>query len=125
MANKKNTRRSDECGITILHDKVIKSVREAMPEAVTLYELAEFFRIFGDSTRIGILWALTRAEMCVCDLSALLSMHQSAVSHQLRILKQARLVKFRREGKVVYYSLNDEHIRGILDDGMVHLNEEL
>ena len=113
----------DSCGCTILHEDVIKAVRKQMPDSVNLYELAEFFRIFGDSTRIGILWALTSAEMCVCDISSLLSMTQSAVSHQLRILKQARLVKNRRDGKVVYYSLNDEHIRAILDDGMEHVGE--
>ncbi|NLL73060.1 MAG: winged helix-turn-helix transcriptional regulator [Clostridiales bacterium] len=94
-----------------------------MPKEETLYDLAETFKVFGDSTRIRILWALDESEMCVCDIASLLNMTQSAISHQLRVLKQAKLVKNRREGKVVYYSLDDEHVRLIIDQGMAHINE--
>ena len=94
-----------------------------MPEIVDLYELADFFKLFGDSTRLRILWALSESEMCVCDLCALLQMKQPAVSHQLKNLKQARVVKSRRDGKVIYYALDDEHIRALLDLGMEHIQE--
>jgi ArsR family transcriptional regulator len=95
-----------------------------MPQEETLYDLAELFKVFGDSTRIKILWALDEAEMCVCDIAFLLNMTQSAISHQLRVLKQTNLVKNRREGKVVYYSLDDDHVRKIFDQGLIHINEE-
>jgi DNA-binding transcriptional ArsR family regulator len=95
-----------------------------MPEEEILYDLAELFKVFGDSTRIKILWALDEDEMCVCDIAYLLNMTQSAISHQLRVLKQAHLVKSRREGKVVYYSLADEHVKLILDQGLIHITEE-
>ncbi len=88
-----------------------------------LCDLAELFKVFGDSTRIRILFALFRSEICVCDLAELLQMTQSAVSHQLRILKQARLVKSRREGKQVYYFLADDHVRTIIDQGLDHIQE--
>jgi ArsR family transcriptional regulator len=94
-----------------------------MPPRDSLGELADFFKLFGDGNRIGILWALSESEMCVCDLCALLNMKQSAVSHQLRTLKQARIVKMRRDGRVIYYSLDDEHIRQVLNLGMVHIQE--
>ena len=96
-----------------------------MPESVELHELADFFKLFGDSTRIAILWALSESEMCVCDLCALLQMKQPAVSHQLKNLKQARIVKSRRDGKVIYYSLDDHHIPMLLKMGMEHAQEEL
>ena len=94
-----------------------------MPQDEKLFDLAEFFKVFGDSTRIRILWALEDREMCVCDIAYLLNMTQSAISHQLRSLKQVNLVKNRREGKVVYYSLKDEHIKLIFDIGMEHITE--
>jgi len=94
-----------------------------MPDAVALYELADLFKLFGDSTRLGIIWALSESEMCVCDLCALLKMKQPAVSHQLKNLKQSRVVKARRDGKIVYYSLDDEHIRRLLNLGMEHIQE--
>lgn len=94
-----------------------------MPDDETLYDLAELFKIFGDTTRVKILCALFTNEMCVCDMAALLGVTQSAVSHQLRALKQARLVKFRKEGKVVYYSLADDHVKTIFDQGLTHINE--
>lgn len=114
----------DKCGCTVIHEDVVSGVLSKMPDMVHLYELSELFKVFGDSTRIRILWALTEAEMCVCDIAALLGATQSAVSHQLRVLKQARLVKPRKDGKIVYYSLDDEHIRQILDQGLVHIKEQ-
>lgn len=113
----------DSCNCTIIHDDVITRVREYIPKDEVLYDLAELFKVFGDSTRIKIICALFQAEMCVCDIAALLGMTQSAVSHQLRVLKQARLVKFRKEGKVVYYSLDDDHVKHIFDQGLIHIGE--
>ncbi len=106
-----------------IHQETVEGVRKRMPDAVDLYELADLFKLFGDSTRIAILWALTESEMCVCDLCALLKMKQPAVSHQLKNLKQARVVKARREGKVIYYSLDDDHIGKLLALGMEHVQE--
>ena len=102
---------------------IIEKVNESMPDEEILYDLAELFKIFGDSTRIKILYVLFESEMCVFDISQLLNMSMSAISHQLRILKQAQLVKFRREGKTVFYSLADDHVRTILGNGMEHLCE--
>lgn len=113
----------EECNCSVIHNDVIQKVKDVMPKEEVLYDLAEFFKVFGDSTRIKIICALFEAEMCVCDISALLGVSQSAVSHQLRTLKSARLVKYRREGKVVYYSLNDEHIKHIFDEGLNHITE--
>jgi len=90
---------------------------------MALYDVADLFKLFGDSTRLGILWALSESEMCVCDLCALLKMKQPAVSHQLKNLKQSRVVKARRDGKVIYYSLDDDHIRRLLNLGMEHVQE--
>jgi ArsR family transcriptional regulator len=106
-----------------LHPDLISSVNQDMPDEEMLYDLAELFRIFGDSTRIKILYVLFEAEMCVCDIAELLRMTQSAISHQLRVLKQSKLVKFRREGKTIYYSLADDHVRTIIGMGMEHLCE--
>ncbi len=106
-----------------VHQDVIDSVQDKMPEEETLYDLAELFKIFGDSTRIRILYVLFESEMCVYDIAQLLSMTQSAISHQLRLLKQARLVKFRREGRTVIYSLSDDHVRTIINQGMAHVEE--
>ena len=106
-----------------IHREIIRSVNRSMPDPTALYEVADLFKLFGDSTRISILWALSESEMCVCDLCALLKMKQPAVSHQLKNLKQSRIVKYRRDGKVVYYSLDDEHIRRLLDIGMEHVME--
>lgn len=112
------------CGCAVIHEDILNAVRLKMPEEANLFDLAELFKVFGDSTRIRILWALTEAELCVCDITALLGMTQSAISHQLRVLKQARLVKHRKEGKMVYYSLDDEHIRQIFDQGLTHIKEQ-
>ncbi|MGI6733282.1 MAG: ArsR/SmtB family transcription factor [Anaerovoracaceae bacterium] len=114
----------ERCDCNVIHEDVVAKVREQMPEEEILYDLAELFKVFGDSTRIKILWALDQDEMCVCDIAYLLNMTQSAISHQLRVLKQAHLVKSRREGKVVYYSLADEHVKLILDQGLIHITEE-
>ena len=111
------------CEFMHVHEHVVEKVMEVMPEGETLQNLAEFYRVFGDSTRIRILYALSQSELCVCDIASLLGMGQSAISHQLRILKQMRLVKFRREGKSVLYSLADGHIETILAQGMEHIGE--
>ena len=114
----------EKCDTVVIHKDVVNRVKGKMPQEETLYDLAELFKVFGDTTRIRILWALDESEMCVCDIANLLSMTQSAISHQLRILKQADLVKNRRDGKVVYYSLDDEHVKQILDKGLTHTNEK-
>lgn len=113
----------DRCDCNVIHEDVVKRVSENMPKEETLYDLAELFKVFGDSTRVRILWALDEAEMCVCDIAVLLNMTQSAISHQLRVLKQAKLVKNRKDGKVVYYSLDDEHVKEIFDQGLIHIKE--
>lgn len=115
-------RNDTACYCSIIHQEVVDKVSRAMPQEETLYDLAELFKVFGDSTRIKILCALQEQEMCVCDIAALLGMTQSAISHQLRILKQARLVKYRRDGKVVYYSLDDEHVSNIFAQGFAHVS---
>ena len=107
-----------------LHPEAIHRVREKLPQDEVLYDLAELFKIFGDSTRVKILYALLEAEeLCVCDIASLMDVTQSAVSHQLRVLKSSKLVKFRKEGKTVYYSLADDHVCRILSQGMEHIYE--
>jgi Predicted transcriptional regulators len=113
----------DKCDCNVIHEDIVKRVKGKMPLEENLYDLAELFKVFGDTTRIQLLWALDEAEMCVCDLAVLLNMTQSAISHQLRVLKQARLVKYRRDGKTVYYSLDDEHVKEIFDKGLSHITE--
>ena len=110
------------CECTVIHQEVIDKIK--LPEEEVLYDLGDFFKILGDSTRIKILSALFQSEMCVCDIAALLGMTQSAISHQLRVLKQGRLVKHRKDGKVVYYSLDDDHIKHIVDQGLTHISEK-
>ena len=105
------------------HEAIIKWVETQMPKEESLYDLAELFRIFGDTTRIRILYALSKNELCVCAVAELLNMQHSAISHQLRVLKQARLVNCRREGKTVYYSLADSHVGTIISQGMEHISE--
>ena len=107
-----------------VHPDVLQGVRDALPDDELLYDLAELFKVFGDSTRIRILFVLLEAEVCVCDLAAALNMTQSAVSHQLRILKQSKLVKSRREGKSIFYSLADGHVKTIIDQGWEHIEED-
>ena len=112
------------CDVTCVHNQIIEAVKEKMPAEELLNELADFYKVFGDTTRIKILCVLLRSEMCVCDLAEMLGMTQSAISHQLRVLKQMKLVKNRREGKTVYYSLDDEHVEEILAMAAHHLKEK-
>lgn len=112
------------CEEAVLHQELLNIVKEKMPQEEELYDLAELFKVFGDSTRIRILFVLFEAEVCVCDLAEALHMTQSAVSHQLKILKQNKLVRSRREGKSVFYSLADGHVRTIIDQGLEHIEEE-
>ena len=114
----------ERCDCNAIHEDIVNQVRDKMPQEESFYDLAELFKVFGDSTRIRILWALHETEMCVCDIAVLLNMTQSAISHQLRVLKQANLVKNIKEGKVVYYSLVDDHVREIFDQGLIHINEK-
>ena len=111
------------CEYIHAHDDIIKKVNDDMPDEEILYDVAELIKIFGDSTRIKILYVLFESEMCVCDIAQLLNMSASAISHQLRVLKQAQLVKFRRDGKTIFYSLSDDHVRTILDQGIEHICE--
>lgn len=113
----------DRCDCEVIHEDIVNQVRVKMPPDETLFDLAELFKIFGDSTRVRILWVLDESELCVCDISVLLNMTQSAISHQLRILKQANLVRHRREGKIVYYSLSDDHVKHIFNQGITHISE--
>ena len=115
--------KAPQCEYICAHTDVVEAVNQKMPQEDLLYDLAELYKVFGDSTRIKILYVLFEAEMCVCDIAQLLNMTISAISHQLRVLKQAQLVKFRREGKTVFYSLADEHVRTILGQGMDHICE--
>lgn len=114
----------DTCESVEIHSDLIKIVSDRMPDEEKLYDLAELFKVFGDSTRIRILFVLFESEVCVCDLAESLNMTQSAISHQLKILKNSKLVKFRREGKSVFYSLADGHVRTIISQGMEHIEEE-
>ena len=111
---------SEEC----VHEDLLKIVNDTMPEETELYDLAELFKVFGDSTRIRMLFVLFEAEVCVCDLAEALHMTQSAISHQLRILKQNKLVNSRREGKSIFYSLADGHVRTIIAQGREHIEED-
>lgn len=106
-----------------VHEDTVKKVINDMPEEEKLYDLAELFKIFGDSTRIKILYALFESELCVCDIAQLLKVSQTAVSHQLRVLKTNKLVKSRKDGKNVFYSLADDHVYSIINQGMDHINE--
>ena len=113
----------ERCGFLYVHEETVKNVTDQMPQDEILYDLAELFKVFGDSTRVKILYALFEAELCVCDIAQLLGLTQTAVSHQLRVLKNAKLVQFRREGKTVFYSLADDHVRRIIGQGMEHVEE--
>lgn len=113
----------ESCNCNVIHKDTVDRVRGLIPNDEILYDLADLFKVFSDSTRIKILCALFQNELCVCDLAALLNMSQSAISHQLRVLKSSRLVKFRRDGKVIYYSLADDHIEHIFNEGFKHVTE--
>lgn len=112
------------CETVEVHEDLLRIVKQTMPEETELYDLAELFKVFGDSTRIRILFVLSSAEVCVCDLARVLNMTQSAISHQLRILKQNKLVKSRREGKSIFYSLADGHVSTIIAQGRDHIEED-
>ncbi len=111
------------CDYLHVHGQIIQQVNDHMPQDEVLFDLSELFKVFGDSTRIRILYCLFVSEMCVCDIATLLNMTQSAISHQLSVLKRNKLVKNRREGKTVFYSLADEHVRSILYQGVEHVTE--
>ena len=115
--------RREYCDTVHVHENLVHQIENGMPDEHLMYELADLYKVFGDVTRIKILCALFQAESCVCGLAEAIGMTQSAVSHQLRILKQMKLVKNRREGKTVYYSLADSHIQSILNQGMEHITE--
>ena len=111
------------CDCEVIHDDVVARVREMMPPRGDFFELADLYKMFSDPTRLKILWALYCSEMCVCDLAVLLNMTKSAISHQLKSLRLSNLVKFYKQGKVVYYSLSDEHVQDIFDRGFAHIRE--
>jgi ArsR family transcriptional regulator len=121
MARDKLTADLHDC--TVIHHDIVRRVKRRLPEDELLFDLAELFKVFGDSTRVRIICALLYAEMCVCDIAVLLGMSQSAISHQLKALRQARLVKYRRDGKVMFYSLDDQHIGSIFRQGLAHVSE--
>lgn len=114
---------TDQCACTIIHENIVQDVAGQMLDIDVINELSDLFKIFGDATRIKILHALSCSEMCVCDLAACLGMTHSAISHQLRVLKAYNLVKPRKQGKVVYYTLADSHVNAILNTGLEHVNE--
>ncbi len=111
------------CGLAHMQEDELHAINEKMPPEEQLYDLSDFFKIFGDSTRVKILFVLSEAEVCVCDIATILDMTQSAISHQLRVLKANKLVKFRRDGKTIFYSLADSHIQTILKQGLEHIEE--
>jgi ArsR family transcriptional regulator len=117
----KNANEIERCDCNVIHENIVTKVQSLLPMEEDLIDLAELFKVFGDTTRIKILSGLLEAEMCVCDIAFLLNMTQSAISHQLRVLKQAGLVKNRKDGKVVFYSIDDEHIKHIFDQGLARI----
>jgi ArsR family transcriptional regulator, lead/cadmium/zinc/bismuth-responsive transcriptional repressor len=112
------------CNCSIIHEDVINRVKKEITDDESLYNMSEFFKMFGDGTRLKIINALMLSEMCVCDISALIGMNQSVISHHLTILRDSRVIKFRRDGKIIYYSLCDEHISLIFNQGLTHINEK-
>ena len=130
MTKRKNQMKSEEKNMeenflecNVLHEETVKKVKQKMPEDGFIYDLAELFKVFADSTRMKIIYALLEEELCVCDIANICGTTQSAISHQLRLLKQSKLVKFRREGKTIFYSLDDEHIEQIVKKGSEHIEE--
>lgn len=111
------------CELLHAHTEIVKKVSQSTPSTDDLYSVSELFKAFGDTTRLKILYALHESELCVCDIAAVVGMTSSAVSHQLKVLKQARLVDFRREGKTVFYFLADDHVRTMLEKAMEHISE--
>ena len=123
MAEFKNEYEICEIKDKHVHDAIVREIRAKLPQDEVLFNLADLFKIFGDTTRIKILYALFESELCVCAISELLGMTQSATSHQLRVLKDSHLVGYRREGKTIYYFLADDHVRSIVDQGYEHITE--
>lgn len=113
----------EKCEVTLIHEDNVKKAVNELPDDELIADLSDMFKIFGDQTRVKILMALESGELCVCDIAAVMNMSQSAISHQLRVLKQSNIVKTRREGKVVYYSISDDHVKEIFDIAMVHVQE--
>ena len=113
------------CDCEVIHEDVVGRVRSAMPDGGNFYELANLYKMFADYTRVKILWALSCEPMCVCDLAVLLGMTKSAISHQLKSLRLANLVKYEKQGKVVYYSLSDSHVKDIFEKGFEHIRESI
>lgn len=113
----------EKCEVTLIHEDNVKKTINELPDDELIADLSDMFKIFGDQTRVKILMALESGELCVCDIAAVMNMSQSAISHQLRVLKQSNIVKTRREGKVVYYSISDDHVKEIFDMAMVHVQE--
>ena len=124
MAILKRNPEVEVCSYLHVHEDKVAKVQAQMPDDDTLMRLAELYKVFGDGTRIRILYVLFESEVCVCDIARLLGMTQSAVSHQLRILKQARLIRSRRDGKTIFYALADDHVATLLRMGAEHINEE-
>lgn len=113
------------CDCGALHGDAVEMVRASMADDEILSDISDLFRVLGDSTRVKILWALNKSELCVCDIASLIGMTKSAVSHQLKVLKDNNLVKSRREGKVIYYSLADNHVQDIYEKAVEHINEKI
>ena len=111
------------CDCEVIHEDVVNRVRAALPDGKSFYDLANLYKMFADNTRVRILWAISCEEMCVCDLAVLLGMTKSAISHQLKLLRLSNLVKFNKQGKVVYYSLADSHVKDIFEKGFEHVAE--
>lgn len=118
-----NRNDTDQCDCAVIHEDEVKRISKKLPAEEKLLDLAELFKVFGDSTRVRIISGLLHGELCVCDIAVLLGMTKSAISHQLRILRQSRLVKYRREGKVVFYALDDAHVGAIFNQGLEHVLE--
>lgn len=113
----------EKCEVTLIHEDNVKKAINELPNDELIADLSDMFKIFGDQTRVKILMALENGELCVCDIAAVMDMSQSAISHQLRVLKQSNIVKTRRQGKVVYYSISDDHVKEIFDIAIVHVQE--
>ncbi|BFL75643.1 ArsR/SmtB family transcription factor [Finegoldia magna] len=113
----------EKCEVTLIHEDNVKKAVNELPDDELIADLSDMFKIFGDQTRMKILMALESGELCVCDIAAVMDMSQSAISHQLRVLKQSNIVKTRRQGKVVYYSISDDHVKEIFDIAIVHVQE--
>jgi ArsR family transcriptional regulator len=123
MLPEKQIETGEACVSNVIHSDIIKTVSQRLPKRSTINEVSELFKLFADGSRLSIICALSHSEMCVCDLCALLKMNQSAVSHQLKKLRMSQVVKTRRSGKIIYYSLSDSHITTILEMGIEHASE--